>query len=73
LVKVVHHRLEETRIAIRNVRRDIIKDLKEFEKEKLISEDDLETAEDELQKLTDKQIAAVDQIGERKQKEIMEV
>lgn len=73
LVKVVHHRLEETRIAIRNVRRDIIKDLKEFEKEKLISEDDLELAEEELQKLTDKEIHTVDQIGERKQKEIMEV
>lgn len=73
LVKVVHHRLEETRIAIRNVRRDIIKDLKEFEKEKLISEDDLEMAEEELQKLTDKEIHMVDQIGERKQKEIMEV
>jgi len=73
LVKVVHHRLEDARIAIRNVRRDIMKDLKEFEKEKLISEDDLETAEEELQKLTDKEIHIVDQIGERKQKEIMEV
>ena len=73
LVKVVHNRLEETRIAMRNVRRDLIKDLKEFEKEKLISEDDLDTAEEELQKLTDKMIEEVDATGERKEKEILEV
>ena len=42
LVKLVHHRAEEGRVAVRNVRRDMIKDLREFEKEKMISEDDLE-------------------------------
>ncbi|HNS63488.1 MAG TPA: ribosome recycling factor [Anaerolineaceae bacterium] len=73
LVKVVHNRLEETRVAMRNVRRDIIKDLREFEKEKLISEDDLKRAEEELQKLIDRMIQQVDAIGERKTKEIMEV
>ncbi len=74
LVKVVHARLEECRIAIRNIRRDIIKDLKDFEKEKLISEDDLETAEDELQKLTERMATEeVEKIGEKKEKEIMEV
>ena len=73
LVKVVHTRLEESRVAIRNVRRDLMKDLREYEKEKLISEDDLEVAEEELQKLTDKMIIHVDAIGEKKQKEIMEV
>lgn len=73
LVKLVHHRLEEARVAIRNVRRDLIKDLREFEKEKLISEDELDEAEKELQALTDKEIQRVDAIGERKQKEIMEV
>jgi len=73
LVKVVHSRLEECRIAIRNIRRDLIKDLKEFEHEKLISEDDLKHGEDELQKLTDKMIQQIDSIGERKQREIMEV
>jgi ribosome recycling factor len=73
LVKVVHTRLEETRIAMRNVRRDLIKDLKDFEKEKMISEDDLKTAEEELQKLTDKMIEEVDATGERKEKEILEV
>ena len=73
LVKIVHSRLEETRIAMRNVRRDLVKDLKDFEKEKLISEDDLDTAEEELQKLTDKMIEEVDATGERKEKEILEV
>ena len=73
LVKVVHNRLEESRVAIRNVRRDLIKDLKEFEHEKLISEDDLKTGEEEMQKLTDKKIEEIDAIGQRKEKEIMEV
>lgn len=73
LVKVVHSRLEESRVAIRNIRRDLMKDLREFEHEKLISEDDLETAEDELQKITDRFVQQVDSIGERKEKEILEV
>jgi ribosome recycling factor len=73
LVKVVHHRLEEARVAIRNVRRDLMKDLRDFEKEKMISEDDLELGEEELQKLTDKMIEQIEVIGEHKQKEIMEV
>jgi ribosome recycling factor len=73
LVKMVHTRLEEARIAIRNVRRDQMKDLREFEHEKLISEDDLEHGEEELQKLTDRMIQQVDATGDRKQKEIMEV
>ena len=72
LVKLVNQRLEEGKVAIRNVRRDIMKDLREFEKEKLISEDDLKKAEEELQKLTDKMIAEIDRLGEIKQKEIME-
>jgi ribosome recycling factor len=73
LVKVVHSRLEEARVAVRNIRRDMIKDLREFEHEKLISEDDLKHAEEELQKVTDRFIQQVDHHGERKEKEIMEV
>jgi len=72
LVKLVHVRLEEARVAIRNIRRDVMKDLREFEKEKLISEDDLKKGEEELQKLTDRMIGEVDAIGARKEKEIME-
>ncbi len=73
LVKVVHNRVEEARVAVRNVRRDSIKDLRDFEHEKLISEDDLKKGEEELQKLTDQMIKQIDLVGERKQKEIMEV
>jgi ribosome recycling factor len=73
LVKITHHRAEETRIAIRNVRRDTHNDLREFEKEKIISEDELKRGEEDLQKLTDKHIEDVEQIVSRKEKEIMEV
>ena len=73
LVKLVHNRLEEARVAVRNVRRDGIKDLREFEHEKLISEDELEDGEESLQKVTDKYIEMVNEVGERKEKEIMEV
>jgi ribosome recycling factor len=72
-VKHVHSRLEEARVAARNVRRDLIKDLREFEKEKLISEDELKRAEEDLQKLTDRIIQQIDSIGHAKEKEIMEV
>lgn len=73
LVKIVHSRLEECRVAVRNIRRDMMKDLREFEHEKLISEDDLKHAEEELQKLTDRYVSLVDTVGERKEKEILEV
>lgn len=73
LVRIVNNRMEETRVKIRNVRRDLIKDLRDFEKEGLISEDDQERGEKELQELTDKLIEKVDEAGERKEKEIMEV
>ena len=73
LVKVVHHRLEDSRVAVRNIRRDMIKDLREFEEEKMISEDDLKKGEEELQKITDRYIEDINAIGDRKEKEILEV
>jgi ribosome recycling factor len=73
LVRLVNNRAEEARVAIRNVRRDLIKDLREFEHEKLISEDELKTGEEELQKLTNSWVEKVDETIERKQREIMEV
>ncbi|MFT3892604.1 MAG: ribosome recycling factor [Anaerolineales bacterium] len=73
LVKHVHHRLEKSRIAVRNIRRDSHNDLRDFEKEKLISEDDLERGEEDLQKLTDKFIEEIAQLGKNKEAEIMEV
>jgi ribosome recycling factor len=73
LVKHVHHRLEESRVAIRNIRRDTHNDMRDFEKEKLISEDELERGEVELQKLTDRFIDEVAEMGKKKEVEIMEV
>jgi ribosome recycling factor len=73
LVKVVHHRVEDARVAIRNVRRDSIKDLREFLDEKMISEDECERGEEELQKITDRYIEEINTVGERKEKEILEV
>ncbi|HAV77607.1 MAG TPA: ribosome recycling factor [Anaerolineae bacterium] len=73
LVKQMHHRLEESRIAVRNIRRDAHNDLREFEKEKLITEDELKRGEDDLQKLTDKYVEEIAEQGKKKESEIMEV
>ena len=73
LTKYVNNRLEDARIAVRNVRRDINKELREYEEAKLLSKDDLETGEEEIQKITDRVIEEIDAIGEKKVKEIMEV
>ena len=73
LVKHMHHRLEESRIAVRNIRRDAHNDMREFEKEKLISEDELKRGEDDLQKLTDKYVEEIAEQGKNKEAEIMEV
>ncbi len=73
LTKIVHRRVEESRVAIRNIRRDAHKDMRDFEKEGMISEDDLERGETDLQKLTDKYVELVNGVGERKEAEIREV
>lgn len=73
LVKHMNHRLEEARIAIRNIRRDVHNDMREFEKEKLVSEDELKRGEEDLQKLTDRFIEEVAEQGKKKEAEIMEV
>jgi ribosome recycling factor len=73
LVKHVHQRLEEARVAVRNIRRDVHNDMREFEKEKLITEDELRRGEDDLQKLTDRFVEDINRSGHVKEKEIMEV
>jgi ribosome recycling factor len=73
LVKIVNNRLEEARVAVRNVRRDMLKDLHEYKEEKLISEDDEKRAEVEMQKITDRFIEEINEIGQRKDREILEV
>ena len=73
LVKRVHKRVEEAHIAIRNLRHHALDDLKEYEKEKLISEDEHRRGRDQLQEVTDKYIAQADEIGRSKEKEVMEI
>ena len=73
LSKLVNNRLEEARVAVRNVRREAIKDMREFESEKLISEDDLKRGEEDTQKLTDKINEEITSVGIEKEKEIMEI
>jgi len=73
LVKVVHRRLEEARVSVRNIRREAMNDLKDFEKDKLVSEDEADRGRDDLQELTDRYVKKVDESGARKEKEIAEV
>lgn len=73
IVKTVQGRVEDARISVRNSRRDAIKDLRDIESEKLISQDDLERGEKDVQKLTDDIIETIDTIGETKEKEVLEV
>ena len=73
LTKVARHEAENARVAVRAVRRDLMNELKEMLKEKLISEDDLKSGEEDLQKLTDKFIEDVNGHGKKKEAEIMEV
>lgn len=73
LVKVVRRRAEEGKVAIRNCRREAVEDLKELEKEKLISEDEMKRGQERIQKVTDHFIEEVDRIAANKEKEILEV
>lgn len=73
LVKHLNRRVEDARIVIRNVRRNANDDLKEYEKEKLISEDEAERGEQEIQKLTDKFIAQIEELAKVKETEILAV
>ncbi len=72
LARVLRNEAEGGRIAVRNVRRDAISDVKELQKEKLITEDDEHKAQDDIQKITDKYVARIDALLEEKENEIME-
>ncbi len=73
LVKVVRKRVEDGKVAVRNVRRDALEELRKLEKDKSVSRDDNVRATDKLQKLTDRFIAEVSKVGADKEAEIMEV
>jgi ribosome recycling factor len=73
LIKVVHHRGEEGRVAVRNVRRHSKEELERLERDGTISEDDLIRAEKELQRLTDKHVADIDDVVAHKEAELKEI
>ncbi|HPQ41078.1 MAG TPA: ribosome recycling factor [bacterium] len=73
LVKLIKKMTEEGRVAIRNIRRDANDTIKDFLKEKEISEDDAHAGYDRIQELTDEFIVKIDELGERKEKELMEI
>jgi len=72
MIRLVRQEAEGGRIAIRNIRRDALSDLKDLKKEKMIGEDDERRAEDEVQTITDKFIAAVDETLAQKESDLME-
>jgi ribosome recycling factor len=73
LVKTLHKKLDEHKIAVRNVRRDVQDKLRDREKKKEISEDELKRSVERLQKLTDRYIEEMDKVGKAKETEILEV
>ena len=73
MIRIVRQEAEGGRVAIRNVRRDAIHDIKDLLKEKMIGEDDERRAEDEIQTITDKFVAEVDQLLAEKEAELMEI
>ncbi len=73
LVRMVQKRVEEAKVAVRNCRRDGLQDMREAEKERLISEDEHYRGKDRMQELTDKCVENIDEIGKAKEEQILEV
>ena len=73
LIRVVRNEAEGGRVAIRNIRRDALNDIKDLLKEKMIGEDDEHRAHDEVQKITDKHVGNIDAILAEKESELMEI
>ncbi len=73
MIRVVRQEAEGGRIAVRNIRRDAIHDVKDLLKEKMIGEDEEHRAEDEVQTITDKYVAEIDQILAEKEAELLEI
>ena len=72
MIKVVRHEAEGGRVAVRNIRRDALSDVKDLLKEKMIGEDDEHRAHDEIQAITDKHVAEIDKVLAEKESELME-
>ena len=73
MAKTLHKKLDEHKVAVRNIRRDVQDKLRDREKKKEVSEDELKRSIDKLQKLTDRYIDEMDKVGKSKEQELMEV
>ncbi len=73
LTKIVHKRLEERRVAVRNLRRDALEEIKKAEKSKVISQDESRRSQEQLQKMTDSYIVVAEKIAQEKEKDLMSV
>ncbi len=73
MIKLVRHEAEAGRVAVRNIRRDAIHDIKELLKEKMIGQDDEHRAEDEIQAITDRHVSDIDRVLAEKETELMEI
>lgn len=73
LTKTASRRVEEAKVSVRNIRRSHLEDLRSFEKESMITEDDFYKGRDDLQTLTDDYIKKIDEIGAAKEREILEI
>ncbi len=73
IAKSIHKKAEESKVGVRNIRRDAIDAVKKLEKDKLITEDENKKAQEDMQKITDKYIKDIDSVMTTKEKEIMEV
>ena len=73
ITKILRQDAEGARVAVRNVRRDVMSDIKDLLKEKMISQDEERKAEGDIQKLTDKHVADIEQLLAAKEKEVMQV
>ena len=73
LVRLVRNKVEDGRVEVRNIRRDILEQMRALEKDKEISQDEGKRAQEQLQKMTDQYVAEMDTLGAEKEKEVMEV
>lgn len=73
LIRQARQEAEHTRVSIRNIRRDVLADIRELTKAKEISEDDERRAQEDVQRITDRHVARVDQILAEKEKDLMEI
>jgi len=73
MTKIAKHEVEQAKVAVRNIRRDIIAEIKDLQKAKEVSEDEAKRAEEDIQKLTNEFINTIDQLMQAKEKELMSI